>query len=242
MTVDLRKALSTAHLDQEKFAEISRGLHQAAQPLTALQGWIELALNGTHSEHEYKSLMKHAGEEWRRVFSCFDRVRESARLQQLRSWGSGFAASSMVQVVLEKFESSFNAAGVTVAFHRLRASDAANDLVRVSENQASTALSLIIASLFPFVKRGDTIELAIKPEEATVSIGVRVSKRTGANGRSKHGLNWDIPLLDMARSLLLSAGGKITLGEQGLSVQITLPKTSQTPTMQDTQVTRCIHV
>ena len=241
MTVDLR-AVPTMFPDQERFAEISRGLHQAAQPLTALQGWIELALNGTHTEHEYKSLMKHAREESQRVLGCFDRVRESARLPQLASCGLGFAASSMVRVVLQRFESSFNAAGVAVVFQPLRGSDAANDLVRASENQASTALSLVISSLFPFIKRGDKIELSMNPEQATVSIGVLVQKRPGANGRSKPELNWNLPLLEMARSLLLSAGGTITLGEDGLWLQITLPKTSQTPTMQNTQATRCLHV
>jgi len=242
MTADQGKAVSTMHLDQERLAEISRGLHQAAQPLTALQGWIDLALDGTHSEHEYKSMMKHAREESQRVLGCFDRVRESARLQQLPSCGLGVAASSMVRVVLERFESSFNAAGVTVVFHALRGSDAANDLGGSSQNHASTALSLIISSLFPFIKRGDKIELSMKPEETTVSIDVLVPKCTRANGGFKRELNWNIPLLDMARSLLLSAGGTITLGERGLSVQITLPKTSQTPAMQDRQVTRWLHV
>lgn len=242
MIVDSRKTSATMHVEQERFREISHGLHQAAQPLTALQGWIELALIGTHSEHEYKSLVAHAREEALRVLGCFDRVRELARLHQLPSCGPGFAASAMVRVVLEQFESSFKAAGATVVFHPLPGSEAASDLVRVAENQASVAFSLVISSLFPFIERGDKLELSMNAEGATVSIGVLVPVRTGANGKSRLELNWDSPLLDMARSLLLSAGGKITLGEGGRSVQITLPKTPPTPTMHDTQVTKCLHV
>jgi signal transduction histidine kinase len=240
MTVDQEKAGSMMHLDQERLVEISRGLHQAAQPLTALQGWIELALDGTHSEHEYKSLMKRAREESQRVFGCFDRVRESARLQQLASCNLGLAASSMVRVVLERLESSFNAAGVRVVFYPLHGSDAANDLVRVPENQVSAALSLVISSLFPFLKRGDKIELSMKPEEATVSVEILVPKRARAKG--KRDINWNSPLLEMARSLLVRGGGTMTFSELELSVQITLPKTSQTPTMQNAQITRCLHV
>jgi signal transduction histidine kinase len=239
MTVDQGKAASMMHFDQQRLVEISRGLHQAAQPLTALQGWIELALDGTHSEPEYKSLMKRAREESQRVFGCFDRVRESAQLQQLASCSVGFAASSMVRVVLERLQSSFNAAGVTALFHPLQGS-APDDLVRVPENQVSAALSLIISTLFPFLKRGDKIELSMIPAEAVVNIGIRVPKRAKAKGGRD--INWNNPLLDIARSLLLSAGGKMTFEESELSLQITLPKTSQTLTMQAAQVTRCLHV
>jgi len=66
-------------MDHGNFSELSRSLHQTAQPLTALQGWIELAVSEPHTEDEYKSLVTHAMQELQRVFACFDRVREITR-------------------------------------------------------------------------------------------------------------------------------------------------------------------
>ena len=74
-----QQSWTTAHGDHESFSELSKSLHQTAQPLTALQGWIELAATTPHTEDEYKSLMTHAMQELQRVFACFDRVREISR-------------------------------------------------------------------------------------------------------------------------------------------------------------------
>ena len=150
MTIDSQAVWITTAFDQETIAELSRGLHQAAQPLTALQGWLELALIGSHTEDEYKASIRQAIEESRRVLACFDRVRELARLPHLSSSMPGFAASSVVRAVLEKFASDFEAAGVEVVLQTESHVQELDDLVRGSESRVSTALSLILASTFPF--------------------------------------------------------------------------------------------
>jgi len=71
--------LSPKPLDRHKAAELSRDLHQVAQPLTVLQGFLELALTKPHTAEEYKHSIERALDESRRVSACFDRIRELVR-------------------------------------------------------------------------------------------------------------------------------------------------------------------
>jgi nitrate/nitrite-specific signal transduction histidine kinase len=59
--------------------EISKRLHSTAQPLTVLQGVLELALLNAHTVEEYRECCRQAIEELRRVTGCFDQVRELLR-------------------------------------------------------------------------------------------------------------------------------------------------------------------
>lgn len=65
--------------EQEKFSEMASGLHQAAQPLTVLQGCLELALEGPPTADDYRRSINQALSESRRLAACFDRVRELVR-------------------------------------------------------------------------------------------------------------------------------------------------------------------
>ena len=50
-------------------------LHQAAQPLTVLQGLLELALLSSYTAEEYRSVIQRAMEQSRRILDGFDQVR-----------------------------------------------------------------------------------------------------------------------------------------------------------------------
>lgn len=69
-------------VDRQGTADLSRDLHQAAQPLTVLQGCLELVLSRPHTVDEYKRCIQRALDESRRVSACFERIRESVRLSQ----------------------------------------------------------------------------------------------------------------------------------------------------------------
>jgi len=73
------------HLDQQQAAELSRDLHQAAQPLTVLQGCLELALARPHTAEEYKYSIERALDESRRLSACFDRIRDLVRSSPTKS-------------------------------------------------------------------------------------------------------------------------------------------------------------
>jgi hypothetical protein len=242
MTIDSQAVWITTAFDQETIAELSRGLHQAAQPLTALQGWLELALIGSHTEDEYKASIRQAIEESRRVLACFDRVRELARLPHLSSSMPGFAASSVVRAVLEKFASDFEAAGVEVVLQTESHVQELDDLVRGSESRVSTALSLILASSFPFLASGDRLELSLTPHPEKVEICVLAQKHGFSGGASGEELIWKIAPLELAQALLASTGGTVTLDPSAFSVLISLSRTPATPGVSNSAETRCAHV
>jgi hypothetical protein len=222
MTFDSQPGWAMTALDQENIAELSRGLHQAAQPLTALQGWLELALAGSHTEDEYKASIRQAMEESRRVLACFDRVRELARRPHAASSNPGFAASAVVRAVLERFGSDFDAAGVQIVFHSLPERAEMDDRVQGSESRVSTALSLILSSSFPFLESGDQLEVSIHWQPETVEICVQARKHNSSGGASREELIWRIAPLELAQALVVSTGGTITLDPSAFSVLISL--------------------
>jgi signal transduction histidine kinase len=75
---------NNAASDPLVISPISRELHQTAQPLTVLQGLLELALLRSHTAEEYRNIIERAMEESRRVSGCFDHVRELVQLEEDR--------------------------------------------------------------------------------------------------------------------------------------------------------------
>ena len=66
----------TETFDPIKAGAILHQLHQTAQPLTVLQGLLELALLSSATAEEYRGVIQRAVEESRRVSSGFDRIRK----------------------------------------------------------------------------------------------------------------------------------------------------------------------
>ena len=59
---------------------ISRELHQTAQPLTVLQGLLELALLSSCTAEEYRGVIQRAIEQSRRIADGFDQLRKLVHL------------------------------------------------------------------------------------------------------------------------------------------------------------------
>lgn len=237
MTFDWQKDFAIRELDSGVFDKLSQFVHQAAQPLTAMLGWLELAQSGEHSEQEYRTLAAHAAEESCRVMACFERVRALARANQYACAHIDVAITATTRAVLDKFHTSFLAAGVKVLFEP---GSPADDRVAVPEDQIFFVLSLVISSLFPFLKRGDKLEISKRSDQKTVSICILVGKHSAAYGAPKQELDWELPQMGMARSLLFSSGGRITLGESAFAVQIDLPKALVS--VRETETVRSAHV
>ena len=58
------------------FESVSRGLHQAAQPLTVLQGMLEHALLDIHTAEEYRAILLRLMSEAYRLTTRFNDLRE----------------------------------------------------------------------------------------------------------------------------------------------------------------------
>jgi signal transduction histidine kinase len=70
--------------DPATSGEISRELHRTAQPLTVLQGVLELALLSSHTTEEYRDIIQQALQQSLRISGCFDDVRALLHLQESR--------------------------------------------------------------------------------------------------------------------------------------------------------------
>ena len=79
-------------LNLEIASAVSQELHQTAQPLTVLQGLLELSLLKSGTIEEYRSSLERAMDELRRVVAGFDHVRELVRSNQPSSQLQSVAA------------------------------------------------------------------------------------------------------------------------------------------------------
>ena len=68
--------------NHETFGAVAHALHQTTQPLTVLQGVLELALLTATTVDEYKHALERSLRETRRVTDCFEHLRAVAQLHQ----------------------------------------------------------------------------------------------------------------------------------------------------------------
>jgi signal transduction histidine kinase len=80
-----QNAEPTQVLNHEIASAVSQELHQTAQPLTVLQGLLELSLLKSGTIEEYRSSLERAINELHRVVAGFDHVRELIHSTQLSS-------------------------------------------------------------------------------------------------------------------------------------------------------------
>jgi hypothetical protein len=66
-------------MNQRAAIEMSRELHNTAQPLTVLHGVLELALENAHTVEDYRQCCERAMAELRRVADSFDEIRKLLR-------------------------------------------------------------------------------------------------------------------------------------------------------------------
>ncbi len=71
-----QNAERTQALNREIASAVSQELHQTAQPLTVLQGLLELSLLKSGTIEEYRKSLERAINELQRVVAGFDHVRE----------------------------------------------------------------------------------------------------------------------------------------------------------------------
>src|SRR5271170_6676512 len=72
-------------LNGEIASAVSKELHQTAQPLTVLQGLLELSLLKSGTIEEYRKSLERAIDQLQRVVAGFDHVRELIHSTQMSS-------------------------------------------------------------------------------------------------------------------------------------------------------------
>jgi hypothetical protein len=82
MSSNFRISAAPVSADQEISGTVAHALHQTTQPLTVLQGTLELALITANTVDEYKHVVERSLEELRRVTDCFQHLRAVTQLHQ----------------------------------------------------------------------------------------------------------------------------------------------------------------
>jgi signal transduction histidine kinase len=82
MSSNKRSGGTATPTSQEISARLSRQLHDTTQPLTVLQGLLELALIKSRTQEDYKQSVELALRESARVAVCFEELSNLIRLQQ----------------------------------------------------------------------------------------------------------------------------------------------------------------
>lgn len=222
---------------------IARELHRTAQPLTVLQGLLELALLTPRTPEEYRDVIEGAMEQSRRISGCFDLVRRLFHFQQPPLDLSTFSVSDMAKAVVESIRDSYAGCRVSCEFRPLADRDDAADVVTASEGRVSAALALILSALPRWTRLGGAVEVAIECNFQDVLIRIQARQLSlEGDGSSMSELGPMTAPLHLARTMVTSTGGRITQGEPGFSLLISLPRTQPNPEMYETQRIECVHV
>jgi len=192
---------------------MSRGLHQATQPLSVLQGTLELALLSASTVDDFKHAIERSLEELQRVTESFDHLRVLAQLQQPTLDVATFAASSMVEDVLANLRAHAASAKIEFALQsKLDRNDSGQDRVRMSRSRVSAALKMALSDLLLRLKSGSSVLVSIESEVSSVLIrveavnpGHRESKLTETQSRLM------TPRQELAREMTAICGGELTL-------------------------------
>jgi hypothetical protein len=75
MSFNFRATQTMVSVDQDTEGGLSRTLHQATQPLTVIQGTLELALLTASTLEQYKYAVGQSLEELQRLTDCFEHLR-----------------------------------------------------------------------------------------------------------------------------------------------------------------------
>jgi hypothetical protein len=225
-------------LDQTIAEAMSRELHKTAQPLTILQGLVELMLSRVSASDECRKLLERAGEEVPRLACCFDDVRKLAGLQR-PAWDiASFPLSTLITDVLETLSDDLDFAGIT--FDVQPNEDAMNVWVNASHSRVFTAIRLVLMTLVDCFHTGDRIKISIETNGSEGAIRFRPFTRIPLETIAEQdpSLSTLPSQLEFAHLLFASAGGELRINETPDIVVMSLPAIAPQSTAQHRQEDR----
>ena len=183
----------------------SRALHDTAQPLTVLQGLLELALERAQTVEDYRESVIAALAETARVTACFENVRQFVRLLQPAPDVCEFLLGEAVRRAVDELCT----VGARVHFDP---ENVDGIVVCASPGRVRRAVYFLASALAANGQNQIHITLLSQPRAACIRLTIAG--------------NWmlDSPSLEMARLVAASAGCEIH--EAFDSISLVLPKTA----------------
>jgi signal transduction histidine kinase len=227
--------------DPEAIGAISRGLHRTAQPLTVLQGTLELALLKPHTREEYQSIITRAMEQSQRVSDYFAHVRELVHLQESVPEVGRFSLVDVVTSVAATFAASLAADGIELQMQLEPEGDRAC-FVMGSETRIANALEIILSNLPHLAGKNTKIDLSIDIESNNVQVQLKRSG-PGLQAREEGGKGMaHYPPLDLAQAMVSSAGGRLKFVNRPFAVLMSLAKAKELNVVREPEGIECAHV
>jgi hypothetical protein len=228
-TVD-SSANNIALFDQTIVGAISRELHKTAQPLTILQGLLELMQVTAPNEADRKSALARAVDEVHRLTSCFEDVRKLVSLQRPARDIATFPVSMLVSDVVQNLKSDLAAAGVTVVLNVQANDQVGSTVVNISQSRLFHATRLVLQTLSSSLRAKDRIAISIASDGQRVTIHFDASRGPRHEGCLTADRVLDNSQLEFSQVMLTSLGGELRWKEVVDSIVISLPvRVSQAP-------------
>lgn len=199
--MQLATEMSSADLHPAIAKATSRGIHDTAQPLTVLQGLLELTLEQAKTVDDYRESLTLALSEIARVTACFENVRQLVRLQQPAPDVCNFSILQTVRDVLNEMPTA------NVSF-----TSGPEDMVHASQSRVRQGLSVLIAAIAS--NSAGNVKVCIEPQAQMIAIRIEMLGDTDALASN----------LEIAALIVASAGGELRLSETVGSVLLVLPK------------------
>jgi len=194
------------------------GLHDMAQPLTVLQGSLELALMQVQSADEYRQWLEFALEQAGRLASNLEYVQQVVRLQHPPGDVEVFPISAPIKASLQELHGIFAERQLAVTV--LQRSE--REEVAASSSRVHEILRLLFSGLCSLLPQCGQIVLELRHAAAGVSLQFRVADDSGQPIELE--INNLVPSsLKLAQAAVASAAGEMTLGLKPLRIDVCLP-------------------
>lgn len=233
----------TPAFDQTIAGVMSGELHKTAQPLTILQGLLELMLArvstgdecGKSRERvskgtpgligcdECRCFLSRVSQELPRLASCFDNVRKLAGIRRPAGDIATFPVSSLVTDVLQNLRGHLDIAGITAVFDMPPSEDPMSAVVNASPTRVFTAVRSVLAAFIDCLQAGDRIKIAVETDGSNVAIRVRSSRHFLLAAKRDLLLSTLSSQVEFAKLLFASMGGELRLNKTPDTLVMVLP-------------------
>jgi hypothetical protein len=208
---------SANSFDQTIVGAISRELHNTAQPLTILQGVLDLMLCSTSIDEDCKSQLVRAVEEVRRVTERFEDIRKLVALQRPAPDVATFPLSMLMNDVVQNLKSNLETSNIVAVLHPQPNQDLPAVFVTVSQTRAFNAIRLVFAALMNRLHAGDRIGVIIEED------GTRAAIRLLPSRLHPSELPTVVSELLFAHVVLTTLGGEIRWNELPDELVVSFP-------------------
>ena len=217
----MQKRKPPAPVVPEIVAELAKSLHDIAQPLTVLQGGLELALFEMPARDSCRQEIESALEQAALVVAALERLRQLVRLLRPASDVVLFDVLGTLKSVLEA-----HAQGFSEQLSEIILDDRcdAGAYVETSPSRLQQVLDLVVSEIPSMLSSGGRVVTRVRCEPDRISISFAMPEADAGTLSALAGRVAVRSRLELARSFLAASEGTLTYIPEPPSILISLPQ------------------